>query len=184
MVHSIEQRSFKVYFNFSLSNLSLSVLPILLLLQPLSIRNLIFCKSLFILSNLSFQPPISLPLFYYLSIFLSLSLSLSPPPRSTKTHPGPVVHISDNPMDEGKVQNPHSTSLRHDQSPLTIRGAPWQNFTTVFCFFLPLFSSAPDWLWVWNCGSVGLEVQESWLPLQLRWGNSSGKQYYQLIELS
>lgn len=23
--------------------------------------------------------------------------------RSTKTHPGPVVHISDNPMDEGKV---------------------------------------------------------------------------------
>lgn len=23
--------------------------------------------------------------------------------RSSKSHPGPVVHISDNPMDEGKV---------------------------------------------------------------------------------
>ena len=24
--------------------------------------------------------------------------------RSSKSHPGPVVHISDNPMDEGKVE--------------------------------------------------------------------------------
>lgn len=23
--------------------------------------------------------------------------------RSSKSHPGPIVHISDNPMDEGKV---------------------------------------------------------------------------------
>lgn len=41
-------------------------------------------------------------------------LPTSPPPttsslclfvslRSSKAHPGPVVHISDNPMDEGKV---------------------------------------------------------------------------------
>lgn len=34
-------------------------------------------------------------------------LPLCPPPllsRSSKAHPGPVVHISDNPMDEGKVR--------------------------------------------------------------------------------
>ena len=34
------------------------------------------------------------------------SIHLFSPPsysRSTKSHPGPVVHISDNPMDEGKV---------------------------------------------------------------------------------
>lgn len=36
---------------------------------------------------------------------------LIPPPfccRSTKTHPGPVVHLSDSPKDEGKVGEPRS----------------------------------------------------------------------------
>ena len=35
-------------------------------------------------------------------------MSVSPfvsPLRSSKAHPGPVVHISDNPMDEGKVKD-------------------------------------------------------------------------------
>lgn len=35
-------------------------------------------------------------------------------PRSTKTHPGPVVHLSDRPRDEAKV------SAGADASPTTI----------------------------------------------------------------
>lgn len=36
------------------------------------------------------------------SLNVSLFVSLI---RSSKAHPGPVVHISDNPMDEGKVKD-------------------------------------------------------------------------------
>lgn len=31
---------------------------------------------------------------------------------------------------------------------------------------------APDWIRVWGRGVVGLEVQKSWLPLQLWWGQA------------
>lgn len=33
--------------------------------------------------------------------------------RSSKSHPGPVVHISDNPMDEGKVGYFKEFSIRY-----------------------------------------------------------------------
>lgn len=49
----------------------------------------------------------SFSLFLFLSSASSL-LFLSF--RSSKAHPGPVVHISDNPMDEGKVCIQHSVN--------------------------------------------------------------------------
>lgn len=36
--------------------------------------------------------------------------------RSSKSHPGPVVHISDNPMDEGKVGYFKDSSIHYFQS--------------------------------------------------------------------
>lgn len=60
-------------------------------------------------------------------------LSLPPPSllpprcRSTKTHPGPVVHLSDSPKDEGKVGEPHAKLPASTNS----------NCTAVLFFFPP-----------------------------------------------
>lgn len=44
-------------------------------------------------------PPTPPPTWFHVFDRTSVSVSI----RSSKAHPGPVVHISDNPMDEGKV---------------------------------------------------------------------------------
>lgn len=53
--------------------------------------------------------------------------------RSTKTHPGPVVHLSDSPKDEGKV------SRKIKKTPLGFPQAPTLILPTIFrgSFFLP-----------------------------------------------
>lgn len=51
----------------------------------------------------------------WLTPILNLSLSH----RSSKAHPGPVVHISDNPMDEGKVWRCRHNYMKTNQHSLT-----------------------------------------------------------------
>ena len=76
--------------------------------------------------------------FQYIIVF-STSLIFPSHHRSTKTHPGPVVHLSDSPKDEGKVSGQiqeapntsqfsvhinsvvkHSTAWRHSPSPTAL----------------------------------------------------------------
>ncbi len=82
---------------------------------------------------------------------------------SSKTHPGPVVHISDNPMDEGKVWNldPLDQIYSLKLSVCTISEK------------VGFFFAAFNWFWVWHSCAVGLEIEEGWLSVQLWWGETN-----------
>lgn len=50
-------------------------------------------------------PPNSTLFMWTICLCINKCVSVLSLIRSTKAHPGPVVHISDNPMDEGKVKD-------------------------------------------------------------------------------
>lgn len=103
--------------------------------------------------------------FVHLLVFLACR-------RSTKTHPGPVVHISDNPMDEGKVTD--SRPLRKHRR---IQQAQSKNrtFCGVRVFHRCTFLSSPG-----SCFSAD-GTKSIWLvPLQWR----VMAEHFKLIEIS